>query len=88
MASRMRTTWYRIQARRRVHRDGELEIDDKALVSKNTAPRGSAGAYVQAWVWIEDPERHRRTRAAAVRTRREAGQRARLRADRERGSRR
>lgn len=29
-------------------RDGELEIDDNAIVSVSKAP----GAYVMAWVWV------------------------------------
>ena len=30
------------------HRDGELEIDDDAVVSRGD----DDGAYVQAWVWV------------------------------------
>ena len=32
--------------------DGELEIDSGAVVSKG----GDAGAYVMAWLWIDDSE--------------------------------
>jgi len=33
-------------------RDGSVEIDDDAIISKGDEP----GAYVQAWVWVEFPE--------------------------------
>lgn len=33
-------------------RDGELEIDDDAIVSGSS----DAGDYVMAWVWVDDPE--------------------------------
>ena len=33
-------------------RDGEIEIDPNTLVSKADAP----GAYVMAWLWIDDDE--------------------------------
>ena len=48
----------RSEARRLVQRDddGHVEVDDKAPVSKNASAHGSDGAYVQAWVWIDDPE--------------------------------
>ena len=42
---------YRAAARRH-HRDGELEIDPGAVVSKGDDP----GAYVMAWLWIDDSE--------------------------------
>lgn len=32
--------------------DGEIEIEDDALVSRNDDSSSSDGAYVQAWVWI------------------------------------
>jgi len=32
--------------------DGELEIDDLAVVSNGD----DDGAYVQAWIWVEDKE--------------------------------
>lgn len=44
--------WYREQAKATLHRDGELEIDDNAVVSTGA----DRGAYVAAWVWVEDPE--------------------------------
>jgi len=33
-------------------KDGELEIDSTAIVSKGEDP----GAYVQAWIWVSDDE--------------------------------
>lgn len=32
------------------HKDGEVEIDDVAIVSES-----EDGAYVQAWVWVDRP---------------------------------
>jgi hypothetical protein len=43
---------YRDAANRRYGRDGELEIDDGAIVSVGDDP----GAYVQAWVWVSNEE--------------------------------
>ena len=34
------------------HKDGECEIDDDAVVSTS-----KDGAYVQAWVWVDNPSR-------------------------------
>ena len=34
------------------HRDGEIEIDLDAKVSRGDDP----GAYVQAWVWVYFPD--------------------------------
>jgi hypothetical protein len=39
---------YRQMARALHGRDGEIEIDDNADVSRGNDP----GAYVQAWVWV------------------------------------
>ena len=33
-------------------KDGEIEIDDNAVVSRGDDP----GAYVAAWVWVSDPD--------------------------------
>jgi len=33
-------------------KEGELEIDDDAVVS----PGDSPGAYVMAWIWVEDED--------------------------------
>ena len=42
-----------IEAARRIYaEEGTLEIDDDASVSPGDDP----GAYVQAWVWVEDAE--------------------------------
>lgn len=35
--------------------DGEIEIDDGAIVSRNDEPKCSHGAYVAAWVWVDSP---------------------------------
>lgn len=42
--------WYRDKADRTLHREGELEFDDDAVVSAE----GDGGAYVQCWAWVED----------------------------------
>lgn len=42
---------WRDRAWTELNRDGELEIDDNAVVSESD----DGGAYVQAWVWIEGP---------------------------------
>jgi len=39
------------QARDQYHKDGEIEIDDEALVSPGDDP----GIYVSAWVWVSIP---------------------------------
>jgi len=33
-------------------RDGEIEVDESAVISKGDAP----GAYVQAWLWVSDDD--------------------------------
>ncbi len=43
---------YRRAARAEYHREGEVEIDDNAVISRGD----DAGAYVQAWVWVSDEE--------------------------------
>lgn len=40
-------------AREEYQRDGEIEIDDDAVISRGDDP----GAYVQAWVWVYDPKK-------------------------------
>lgn len=42
---------YREAARLNYQREGEIEIDDNAVISRGSDP----GAYVEAWVWVEDP---------------------------------
>ena len=41
---------YRAAATQQWHREGEIEIDSNAVVSKGDDP----GAYVAAWVWVAD----------------------------------
>jgi len=60
MASHMSSKWYVNHARQLDQRDGEVEIDPKAPVSTNTNPDTSRGAYVQAWVWVPDPDKYQR----------------------------
>jgi hypothetical protein len=43
---------YRDAAKELFHREGEIEIDPGAPVSKGD----DEGAYVQAWVWVSDYE--------------------------------
>jgi len=43
---------YRARAKLQFQEDGLVEIDDDAPVS--WAPDGDKGAYVQAWVWVDD----------------------------------
>ena len=40
------------KAAQKRQRDGEIEIDDDAVVSKGE----DAGAYVEAWLWVGDDE--------------------------------
>lgn len=40
-------------ARDEHQRDGEVEIDNDAVVSRGGEP--ISGAYVQAWVWVDVP---------------------------------
>ena len=43
---------YRLAAKRLCHIEGEVEIDDNAVVSKGE----DDGAYVAAWIWIPDED--------------------------------
>ncbi len=43
---------YRSAASAKYHRDGQIEIDDNAKISRSP---GGGGAYVQAWAWVYDP---------------------------------
>jgi hypothetical protein len=45
------TANYLASAKDEWHRDGEVEIDDDAIVSES-----EEGAYVQAWVWVGRPD--------------------------------
>jgi hypothetical protein len=38
-------------ARNEYHRDGEIEIDDRVVVSES-----DHGAYVMAWIWVDTPD--------------------------------
>lgn len=40
------------QAREEWTREGQIEVDEGAFVSRGDDP----GAYVMAWVWVDDPE--------------------------------
>jgi hypothetical protein len=46
------TQAYRNAAKRVWHDDGQIEIDEDAIVSHSSG----SGAYVQAWVWICDDQ--------------------------------
>ena len=46
---------YRQAAKDQYGEEGSIEIDDDADVSRNNDPE-SKGAYVAAWVWVEEPE--------------------------------
>ena len=41
-----------VQAARAQCSDGELEVDENAVVSRGS----DKGAYVQAWIWVDDPD--------------------------------
>ena len=43
---------YRAAARKRYHNEGTCEIDENAVVSVSD----DEGAYVQAWVWVDDTD--------------------------------
>lgn len=45
--------WYRKEADQQYGREGEIEIDSDACISKGA----DDGAYVQAWVWVYAKER-------------------------------
>jgi hypothetical protein len=44
------------KARELYQRDGEVEVDEGAEVSRNHEPGDSNGAYVAAWVWVANSE--------------------------------
>lgn len=60
MASKNTDEWYRKRAFELYQNDGEVEVDydvpAQCIVSTNDDPCGSDGAYVQAWVWVDDDE--------------------------------
>jgi hypothetical protein len=39
-------------ARNQMHRDGEVEIDELAIISES----GDGGEYVLAWVWVSNED--------------------------------
>lgn len=41
-------------ARIQYHEEGVCEIDDRTVVSRSDDP-STKGAYVMAWLWVEDP---------------------------------
>ncbi len=43
-------------AREQWHKEGEVEIDDNAKVSLSEDQSSIRGAYVQAWVWVDNPD--------------------------------
>lgn len=43
-------------AKRMYDKDGEIEIDDNAKISKAQAGTDDPGAYVEAWVWVYDED--------------------------------
>lgn len=45
---------YRKYAEDRLHKDGDLEFDDDAVVSLGA----DDGAYVMAWKWVDDENMH------------------------------
>lgn len=49
-ADQLSDEWFRDQARERMS-DGEIDVDENAVVSRGNDP----GAYVQAWVWVPAP---------------------------------
>ena len=42
---------YRALAKRYYHDEGVIEIDDGARIAQGA----SSGAYVEAWVWVDNP---------------------------------
>ena len=46
---------FQAAARRLYHNDGEIEIDEGAVVSRAEG-NPDKGAYVQAWVWVYDSD--------------------------------
>lgn len=55
MAKRPTDKQYRETASRIYERDGEVEIDDNAPLSKAKG-NPDKGCYVQAWVWVYDAD--------------------------------
>jgi hypothetical protein len=53
MPSNSTDEYYR-EAAKEICQDGWIEIDGDAPVSRNDGDDN--GAYVQAWIWIDDPQ--------------------------------
>lgn len=51
-------------ARKFYQRDGEIEIDDGAKISRSETNEDK-GAYVAAWVWVDDADARKEARNAA-----------------------
>lgn len=53
---------FREAARRLYEREGEIEIDEPSTddggthVSRNDSPKSCDGAYMKAWVWVENDQ--------------------------------
>lgn len=47
---------YRDIAKKRHEKEGSLEIDDTACVSRGIDLDSEDGAYVAAWIWVPNPE--------------------------------
>lgn len=56
MASTQKDEYYITAAKKKYQREGEIEIDDDAKISRIDDEEGGKGAYVQAWVWVDDPD--------------------------------
>lgn len=55
MSSGMTNERYREKVREMPSvKDGEVEVDDDARVSRNDERGGDNGAYVQVWMWVPD----------------------------------
>jgi hypothetical protein len=53
-----REAYYFTLARDQWQEEGEVEIDDDPVVSMSEDGEEVAGAYIQAWVWVDNPNAH------------------------------
>jgi hypothetical protein len=44
--------WFRARAKEIYYQEGEIEVDNNALISRGD----DEGAYVEAWVWVPSSE--------------------------------
>ncbi len=44
--------WFRARAKEMYQQEGEIEVDNDALISRGD----DEGAYVEAWVWVPSRE--------------------------------